>query len=207
MVSNRLKITNKGELRVGLRLRNRFHNDTIKVEGAGFIFSTNNVRPVELSQVAPKARNLMITPETPNVNDTFFALYDYVDLNNDPESGTIVSWYRNGSQMLEIQNRISWTNNDLLLKNKIQPGDQITFSVTPSDGKDFGTTVFADPVVLIAIPPGVQDLRIAPTRNNTVNSRYDTSSTFTSQYSFVTDDSGSAAVAGKIESVDARGFP
>jgi hypothetical protein len=190
----KVQIINPGELRVGIRLRNRLHSEAITVQGAGYIYTTNDVKPVELSQVAPRALNAMISPESPTSRDTIYALYDYVDLNNDVEQDTIISWFRNGQQLLEIQNKTYWTDSDLLPANKLQPNDQLSFSVTPSDGRDYGATVFSPSVVVAAIPPGVQDLRIVPYRNDVINDRHDTSSTYVVEYEFVTDETGSAAL-------------
>jgi len=189
-----MTITNQNKMRVGLQLSNRLHSNSISIQGVGFIYSTNDEKPIELSQVAPKALNAKISPVSPNARDTFFALYDYLDLNQDKESGTIISWFRNGSQLLEIQNKTSWSKSDLLLENQLETGDKIMFSVAPSDGKDFGTTVFASAVTIMPTEPGVEGLRIVPSINGATSARFDTSSTLTAVYTFVTEDEGIGSV-------------
>lgn len=193
-IEYKIVITNNNQLRVGLRLRNKLHTDNINVVGVGYIYSTNNQRPPALSQVAPSAINVTVSPNEPNSNDTFFALYDFKDLNNNKESESIISWYKNGSQLFEIQNKLTWTNNDLLLTHKLVPGDKIQFSVTPSDGIDYGRTVFSTKVEIKAQPPTALNVRIIPTRNGIINDRYDTSSDIKVEYSFSVDDSGPNAI-------------
>ena len=190
----KITIVNDNVVRVGVKLRNRLHTDSIVVEGVGYIYSTNDEKPAELSQVAPRAINVTISPTEPNAGDTIFALYNYVDLNNDVEQGTLVSWFKNGKQLLEIQNEINWTDANLLTANKLQPNDNLYFTVTPSDGKDFGPTVFSPTVTVVPQEPGASDVRLIPTRGDTINSRFDTSSTITLEYDFETDDVGSAAL-------------
>lgn len=190
----KLTIINKNEIRVGFRLRNRLHSDNIIVSGVGYMYSTNDDKAVELSQVAPRAVNPIISPAAPVSTDTIFALYNYVDLNNDKEQGSILSWFLNGRQALEIQNRTSWSNDDLLLSNKLQPEDKIHFSITPSDGKDFGATAFSPTVIIVAQKPGLDNLIIVPSRNDLPNDRYDTGSVITAEYEFRTEDTGSAGV-------------
>jgi len=190
----KITIVNDGCLRVGLKLRNKLHTESISLTGVGFIYSTNDEKPLELSQVAPRAINVQISPQSPSSNDTFFALYTFIDLNNDKESGTIVSWFKNGVQLLEIQNQTSWTNANLLPSNKLEPNDKINFQVIPSDGRDFGTPVFSPTVILVSLPPGANNVRIVPFRNNIINGRFDTSSTFVVEYDFHTDEVGAAGV-------------
>jgi len=132
----KVAIVNSDKMRVGLRLRNRLHTDSISVTGIGFIYSTNDEKPVELSQVAPRAINVRISPQIPNASDTINALYNYIDLNGDPESGTIIKWFKNGEQLFEINNVTTWSNDDLQTNNKLQPQDRVYFTVTPSDGRD-----------------------------------------------------------------------
>ena len=189
----KLTVVNDDSVRVGVKLRNRLHSDSITMEGIGYIYSTNDEKPAELSQVAPRATNVAISPTEPNSNDTLFAIYDYIDLNNDTEQGTLISWFNNGKQLLEIQNKTNWSDADLLPSNKLQPNDKLYFTVTPSDGRDFGSTVISPTVVVTPQEPGVSDVRLIPTRGGVVSARFDTSSTITLEYDFETDDVGSAS--------------
>lgn len=190
----KLEIVNSDTMKIGLRLRNRNHAEEIVLRGTGFIYSTNDVKPIEFSQVAPRAINLRVSPQAPTAGDTIFALYDYVDLNNDVESGTIISWYKNGLQLLEIQNQISWSNDNLLPQNRLTPNDKISFSIIPSDGQDFGSLVLSPTVTVSPRAPGATSVKIVPFRNGLINNRFDTSSAFVVEYTFDTDDEGFAGL-------------
>ena len=189
----RLAIINDDVLRVGLRLRNKLHNDNITLTGVGFMYSTNDVKPAELSQVAPRAINVFVNPQTPNALSTFVATYTFVDLNGDKESGTIITWLKNGTKLRELQDKVSWTNDVLLANNKLKPNDKILFSVTPSDGVDFGSTIFSPAVTIVAQPPTAANITIIAIRNGLTNDRFDTASTLKLNYDFLVDDAGDAA--------------
>lgn len=190
----RLAITNQNKLRVGIRIRNLLHTESIKLRGLGYIYSTNDQKPPALSQVAPRVINVTITPTSPTSESLFNLEYTFIDLNNNQESGTIINWYINSNQIFEIQNKKSWSNINLLIENKLKPNDKIRASVTPMDGRDFGTVVYSSTVVVVPIVPGVTDLRIVPIANGIINNRYDTSSTLTVEYNFSTNDTGLAAL-------------
>lgn len=187
-------IINDSCLKIGLRFRNLSHTQPITMEGIGYIYNTNDQKPVELSQVAPRAINVQISPISPTSQDTIFALYKYLDLNNDKEKGTSISWFKNGIQLLEIQNQISWSNANLLPQHKLEPNDRIYFQVIPSDGKDFGTAALSPTVVIQAQVPIAENIKIVPYRNGSVNNKFDTSSVFELQYSFNTEDTGIAGL-------------
>ncbi len=189
----KLAIVNANKMRVGLRLRNRLHTDSISVQGIGYIYSTNDVKPVELSQVAPRAINVFITPTNPTTQDTIFSIYDYVDLNGDPEIGTVISWFKNSVQLPEIQNETSWTTRDLSSINRLEPNDRVHFAVTPSDGRDFGTTVFSPSVTIVAQPPAADNFSVVSIRGGIGNPRFDTASTFKVEYTFEIEDAGPQA--------------
>jgi hypothetical protein len=186
----KLAIVNSDTARVGLRLRNRLHTDSIVVNGVGYIYSTNDEKPIALSQVAPRAVNVRISPQTPNSTDTIYVLYNFVDLNGDPESGTLIKWFINASQILELNNMTSWSNSDLQQNHRLQPNDKIYVNVTPSDGRDLGTSVVSPTVTVVAIPPIAQNLAVLPIRFGVVNDRFDTASTFKVEYTFQTNDEG-----------------
>jgi len=185
-----MQIINTDDFRVGIRLRNRLHTSSIQMEGVGFIYSTNSVKQTALGQIPPKAINILISPSSPNSGSTFSALYKFIDLNNNTEVGSIISWYKNNIQLLEIQNKLSWTNDSLLLTNKLKPGDKIQFSVTPSDGTDYGTTVYSANIMIGARSPEIQSAQIISVRNGVNNDRFDTSGTLQLDYTFVSEDIG-----------------
>jgi hypothetical protein len=187
----RLSIVNDNVLRVGLRIRNRLHTDSVKISGVGYIYSTNDDKPNDLVQLAPVADRLSVTPANPTSVDTFLASYRYIDPNNDREEGSVISWFKNGQKVSELAGKLTWTNANLNYNNKLRPGDSIVFSVRPSDGIDYGIEVFSQPVVIGARVPSIaRPIRIVPYKNGAVVGRYDSASTFILQYAYVTDDIG-----------------
>jgi hypothetical protein len=185
-----VQIINDNTARVGVKIRNRLHNDSVTVSGVGYIYNTNNVRPAALAQVAPQANNLSIQPAEPSAVDDIFAVYSYIDLNGNVETGSIITWYKNSRVLLEIQNKSSWNNVDLLPSNKLEPNDKIYFTVSPSDGIDFGQVFYSPSVLIVPQRPSVDDVRIVPIRNQSTNDRYDTGSIFELTYIFRTEDIG-----------------
>ena len=186
----RVQITDDDLMRVGVRLRNRFHDETITMKGLGFVYSTNDVQPPELSQVAPRATGVHVTPQNPNAGDTFMAVYTYVDLNNNPEVGSLIYWYKNGIRLKELDNKSSWDSSDLLPTNTILVGDSINYVLRPSDGREYGSPTTSPAVTIVAREPSVDDIRIVPYYNDELNKRYDTSSTFVAEYDFQNEDVG-----------------
>ena len=186
----KMSLTNNDKMRVGLKLRNRLHTENITVKGTGYIYSTNEEKPLALSQVAPRASNILISPQSPNSGDTISLLYDYVDLNRNKEFGTLIKWFKNGTQLFEINNKANWSNKDLQNNNKLQPNDKIYCVITPSDGISLGTPVYSSAVTIVSLPPTAQDLVVIPVRNGITNARFDTSSIFKTEYSFEVNDEG-----------------
>lgn len=189
----KIEIINSDKMRVGLHLTNSSFDENIYIHGVGFIYSTNDVKPVQVSQAAPVAENLAITPPNPTSGDTITAQYEYRDINGDPEDGSIISWFKNNKQLFEIQGKTSWTSNILLPVNKLEPNDKITFSVSPSDGRSFGPLVFSPAVKVLPRAPSVGSITINASRNNILQNRFDTSSVFVVDYSFDIEDIGNEA--------------
>jgi len=82
----------------------------------------------------PTAKDLTITPTTPNTNDNLTATYTYFDPDGDPENTTLteIRWYRNGIPVQELNNTL------IVPSNFTTKGEIWYFTVRPSDGTDFG---------------------------------------------------------------------
>jgi len=190
----RISVNNRDTLRLAVRLSNTSPIDPIIISGFGYIYSTNDIKPVQVSQAAPVAEDVTVIPSNPTAADTIQASYTYKDVNGDPEDGTVISWFKNNQQLFEIQGKISWKDDNLLPRNKLEPKDKITFSVTPNDGRLFGETVFAVAVKIASRPPSATGLTILSFRNESVNIRFDTASTLTAQYTFTIEDIGTESI-------------
>lgn len=86
---------------------------------------------------APEVFNAFLTGEI-FVGQTLTASYTYSDADNDPESGSILKWYRsddvNGTNRVEIAGAVSLT----YTLQSADIGKYIVFEVKPKDGKVFG---------------------------------------------------------------------
>jgi len=189
-----MSVTNENKLRVGVKLSNSNHEETISIEGIGYIYSENSIREPSLSQVPPTANKVVISPQTPMVSSDISVSYNFVDLNRNEEVGSLIKWFKNGTPLLEINNKTSWNNEDLLITNRLKPDDVLTVSVTPSDGIDYGSEAFSSPIKVVASPPVAINATIVPTRNGLINSRTDTGSVLTVKYEFISPDTGVTAI-------------
>ena len=189
-----LEVQDAARLRVALRLRNRLWSDAIDIQGLGYLYSTTRIRPPELSQAAPIALEVDITPRGPTVLDTVQVTYNFEDINGNPEVGTKVRWYKNGMQIIELQDKKSWKDADLLEENKLFPNDKLYVVVTPSDGRLFGTPVQSGVVTVQANPPSAINARLLPYKDNLPSGGYDTSSTIVLAYDFHSEDAGDAGL-------------
>lgn len=189
----RISVVNENTLKVGIQFKNRLHTEPIVLGGAGYMYSTNEIKPPELSQVAPRAINLAISPDQPNSSDTIMALYLFLDPNNDQESGSLITWFKNDAIVPELQNKSVWNNDNLAQNNKLSPGDRIYFIITPSDGTDLGRPLTSPTTTIVPRPPNAGTISLIALKDNIPQDRFDTSSTFRVQYSFSNPDSGTTA--------------
>ncbi|SVC57626.1 uncharacterized protein METZ01_LOCUS310480, partial [marine metagenome] len=65
------------------------------------------VATVDSVNDAPIVNNVAIEPSTPGFYDNLNLSYDYFDVEGDVESGTIVTWYRNGFEQEEFSNQLT----------------------------------------------------------------------------------------------------
>jgi hypothetical protein len=104
----------------------------------------------------PSASNVMITPENPTAISILTANYDYLDLDGDPETGTAISWYRDGIEVTELSNEIS------VPKVHTSKGEEWYFVVQPRDGEGFGVPVTSESVIIKNSLPAALNLTITP---------------------------------------------
>jgi len=76
----------------------------------------------------------MISPQPAYVTSTLVGSGFYVDLDNDPESGSAFRWFRNGIV-------IPGENGKSLAPGTLAVNDSVIFEYTPKDGKAFGAAV------------------------------------------------------------------
>ena len=113
-------------------------------------YSTSLVEDVP-SNVAPTVSDVSVAPANPLTTDILVVSYTYSDADGDAESGTTVSWYRNGALQ---PGRTGLT----LPAAATVKGDAWHASVTPSDGTNTGTAVASSPVSVLNAAPSITAL-------------------------------------------------
>ncbi|MFC1718911.1 PKD domain-containing protein, partial [Candidatus Poribacteria bacterium] len=98
----------------------------------------------------PVASNPAIMPPLPEPGNDLQALYNYADVEGDPESGSLVKWYRDGNLQPEYDNML------ILPFNATLPEEAWSFSVEPGDGISIGELVQSNPVT-IGLPTELED--------------------------------------------------
>ncbi|UCG70029.1 MAG: right-handed parallel beta-helix repeat-containing protein [Thermoplasmata archaeon] len=132
--------------------------------GDGDDYGTPVLSPmVVIYNSAPEVQDATIQPESPKSNETLMAIYTYYDLDNDPESGSIINWFKNGIEEVDLNGSPSV---DPL---RTQQGDKWYYVIIPSDGEDFGAPFQSDSVVIANTPPSVSNVTITPASPGTAD--------------------------------------
>ena len=94
----------------------------------------------------PVAYDLNITPspEAPSTSDLTLT-YQYADPNMDAESGTLIHWYKNNTQIPGLDGMMT------ISSIYTSAGDTWKVEVTPSDGTDFGQTEVTSEVTIVDV--------------------------------------------------------
>jgi sugar lactone lactonase YvrE len=116
---------------------------------------------VTLGNTVPSASNATLNPAQPRTEDALQAVYTYVDLDGDAQSGSELRWYRNGLEQPSLFNQT------------VVPASATTkrevwyYRVRPRDGSDHGTAEVSSPVFIENSPPVASagpDQTIPPTQ-------------------------------------------
>ena len=132
-------------------------------------FSTSLAEDVP-SNAAPTATNVAITPTNPTTSDPLTVTYTFNDEDGDGESGTTVSWYRNGN--------LQSSHTGLTLPSTAtSKGESWYASILPSDGTNTGAAASSASLVIENSAPtvtGVLPSSEAPDTNDDVTFTYQT---------------------------------
>ena len=105
----------------------------------------------------PSASNVLLAPTNPKTLDDLTLSYTYSDSDNDPESGSEITWYRD-SQALP-----SGTITGLTVPaSQTAKGQDWYATVRPSDGADYGTLQTSNTVTIQNTPPTRDAPEITP---------------------------------------------
>ncbi len=105
----------------------------------------------------PSASNVLLTPTNPLTTDPLSLSYSYSDPDNDIESGSEITWYRD-SQAL-TQGSITGST---VLASLTAKGQEWYAEITPSDGDDFGNMVTSNTVTIENSAPSLTSPEINP---------------------------------------------
>ncbi|MFX1507642.1 MAG: hypothetical protein ACFFDC_16270 [Promethearchaeota archaeon] len=111
---------------------------------------------VTIHNTYPIVIDLEITPSNPKTGDDLIALYIYDDVDMDPESGSIIRWYKNGFEQLTFENQT------YILASNSSKGETWYFVIQPCDGSDYGILKTSPSVIITNTAPIVSDLIITP---------------------------------------------
>ena len=77
----------------------------------------------------PEVDNVTMAPSTPGFYDNLSLSFDYFDVEGDEESGTIITWFRNGFVQEEFSNQLT-------VPSSATACDEVWYAtVIPSDGE------------------------------------------------------------------------
>ena len=108
-----------------------------------------------VQNTAPSVSNLMLGPNGATTSDTLLLTYSYSDPDNDPESGTVIQWYKNGVEQTSLSG--STVSPSLTAK-----GQQWNATVTPSDGTDEGIPVLSNVLTIANSVPTTSAPTLSP---------------------------------------------
>ncbi len=109
---------------------------------------------VTISNTAPVASSLSLTPSSPLTTNDLTASYTYADADSDANSGTVIKWYKN-----DIDSGITGST---VLASATTKGDVWYFTVTPSDGTNAGETQTSSTVTIGNTIPANPTVDVTP---------------------------------------------
>jgi hypothetical protein len=107
----------------------------------------------------PSASNAMLTPTDAKTADSLTLSYSYSDPDGNPESGTVITWYKDSIAQPQGTIPGKVVSSSLTAKN-----EQWYAEVTPSDGQDSGQTITSNTVTIQNTPPTVLTPAISPSQ-------------------------------------------
>lgn len=116
-----------------------------------FSFEYNNI---------PYVAGVVISPVDPTVSDDLILTYNFYDLDNDSEDGTIIRWFKNGIYQKQFDNATT-IGSDYLQNEDIWIAD-----VYPSDGFEYGIRVSSQHVQVRPTNVVLSDVSVLPASPN-----------------------------------------
>jgi hypothetical protein len=130
--------------------------------GDGDDYGTAELSPdVIITNTAPEVTDVKILPESPVSNETLYVNYNYFDLDDDPESGSEIRWFKDGAEQTDLYGSNS------VPPDKTRQGEKWYYIITPSDGEDLGTPAQSSSIIIGNTPPAVSNVTITPQNPDT----------------------------------------
>lgn len=126
--------------------------------------------PIRIANTAPFISAVSLTssnvdPLTFSSQDTVTVNYKFTDLDDNPESGTLITFFVNGIQAKSGTDLfIDPTEEDSLGNKFLTAGNTVSATVTPSDTFNFGAPVNSNVVTIGSSPPSVTNVSVLPTQ-------------------------------------------
>jgi len=143
---------NLTELLSSVTKRNEEWYYTVRVSDGSVFSDIASSTPVKIRNGKPKASDAVLTPANPKATDDLMATYKYLDTEDDPESGTEITWFKNNVNQQEFHNL------RVIPSAAILKGDKWYFTVSPRDGIDFGDSVLSPVVSIDNTNPSAVDI-------------------------------------------------
>ncbi len=126
---------------------------------------------VTITNVPPTGSNVQIKSSNPNdplkftSADTITATFDFVDLDDDPSLNNVYIFYVNEFAVKTgTSNTLSPDEEDDAGNKLLGAGKTVRVEVIPSDGRDFGTKITSDSIVIQSSAAVITDVSLLPTK-------------------------------------------
>ncbi|RJU80401.1 MAG: hypothetical protein DWC09_06870 [Candidatus Poseidoniales archaeon] len=103
----------------------------------------------------PSVSNLMLGPNGATTTDTLVLTYTYSDPENDPESGTVIQWFKDGVEQTSLSGLT-------VSSSETAKGQEWSASVLPSDGSDVGEPVVSNVLTIANSAPTTSVPTLSP---------------------------------------------
>jgi hypothetical protein len=197
------EVTMEVQLPSNFRLGLKISNPSLgvsKFDEFAFMYGTTQDDSGIRRNSAPSAVNLFITPEPVPPGGPIEANYTFVDPdgNEEDESQTQITWFRDGAVVPEVQDKKSFTDSDLIARRsdlnavqRISKGQEWFFTVRPSDGKAFGSLAVSHSVFVTNVAPVAENIRLESTNDDP--EKFTSSDSIVARFDFRDADEGDEA--------------
>jgi len=110
---------------------------------------------VTVDNTPPTISNVHVT-SLPRTDDDLMISYNYSDIDGDPESGSEIRWYKDDVLQPAYNDQLT------VPSSATSKGEDWYFTITPSDGTDFGIGVTNEDITIENTPPTMPSVNVTP---------------------------------------------